>query len=49
MSAGNISPVVEENVVKAFAEIHAKGVLHDDVRAANMIVGKDEQGLDYRF
>ena len=43
MSAKNISPAVEEKVVKAFDEIHARGVLHDDVRAANVLVGSDER------
>jgi tRNA A-37 threonylcarbamoyl transferase component Bud32 len=34
---------VKEKGVKAFDEIHARGILHDDVRAANVLVGSDER------
>ena len=35
------NPVAAKNVVKAFKEIHARGVLHGDVRAENILVKKD--------
>jgi serine/threonine protein kinase len=34
---------VEEKIVNAFDEIHVRGVLHDDVRAANVLVGSEER------
>jgi RIO-like serine/threonine protein kinase len=37
-----VTPKVEENVIQAFKVLHSKGVCHGDVRAANVLVRKDE-------
>jgi RIO-like serine/threonine protein kinase len=42
---------VESEIYKAFEAIHVLGVIHGDVRAANILVGKDESVwiIDFEF
>lgn len=37
-----VTPQIEENVIQTFKVLHSKGVCHGDVRAANVLVQKDE-------
>jgi RIO-like serine/threonine protein kinase len=42
---------VKKEILKAFKAIHALGVVHGDVRADNILVGKDESVwiIDFEF
>lgn len=42
LSDMNITRRIEENTVQAFKTLHSYGVYHGDVRAANVLVRKDE-------
>ena len=37
----NFNPIIKRNVLKAFAQIHARKVCHGDVRAENILVKPD--------
>ena len=37
----NFSPIIRRNVLKAFAQIHARKVCHGDVRVENILVKPD--------
>ena len=37
-----VTPRIEKNVIQAFQMLHSHGVYHGDVRAANVLVMKDE-------
>ena len=36
-----LSTVIAANVIDAFAQVHARGVLHGDIRPDNILVRKD--------
>ena len=37
-----VTPRIEKNIIQAFKMLHSHGVCHRDVRAANVLVRKDE-------
>ena len=37
-----VTPRIEKNIIQAFKMLHSHGVCHGDVRAANVLVMKDE-------
>lgn len=41
LSAETLTPKVEENIWAAFGAIHGLGVVHGDIREANILVQKD--------
>ena len=52
MSAVNLTPEREKQILEAFDAIHALGVLHCDTRPENILVGKDGKGvwvIDFEF
>jgi tRNA A-37 threonylcarbamoyl transferase component Bud32 len=42
LSAETLTPKVEDNIWAAFKAIHGLGVVHGDIREANILVQKDE-------
>lgn len=42
MSGENISPTVEDKIIKAYNAIHSQGVCHGDVKRENIIIGRSE-------
>ena len=42
LSATKITPRIEKNVIQAFKMLHSYDICHGDVRAANVLVRKDE-------
>jgi tRNA A-37 threonylcarbamoyl transferase component Bud32 len=51
LSAGLLNPTVAENVLTAFGEIHALGVIHSDIRTQNILVKEDHSVviIDFEF
>ena len=41
MSADNVTPDIVQKVRNALAAIHAQGVIHGDIRLANILIGND--------
>ena len=37
----NFNPIIKRNILKAFAQIHARKVCHGDVRVENILVKPD--------
>ena len=42
LSDTKVTPRIEKNIIQAFKMLHSHGVYHGDVRAANVLVRKDE-------
>jgi tRNA A-37 threonylcarbamoyl transferase component Bud32 len=51
LSAGVLNPTVTENVLTAFRDIHALGVIHSDIRTQNILVKEDHSVviIDFEF
>jgi serine/threonine protein kinase len=40
-----LTPHVEDEILKAMDAIHSLGVIHNDIRAANILIGEDRKSV----